>query len=316
MFAAAGFWLAIAVVAAAILLAIVAAIGDARAKRSEGPANAVIAQTRDADRAELRQLDVRVRAVAKRFTDATITTPVDESDDAHRTAAAAIDAALCASDLDGALAIAESALSAAKADAGAQVQLAYVLIASGEPRAAAEAIERARAIGATGPMIDFVVGRAQHLAYEQAAGATGPVPPLVTAVDLLALTLGRGENKPTWLHSPSSDHALTDEQIRELLTQHATTSRAVLESLLEVCEARPGLVDAVYFLARVAIKCGLVAQGRELLEAAAPRMIGRPDHGTCIRDLVALEDPEAALSQLKLPATPKSAKRSVKLRVL
>jgi hypothetical protein len=224
-------------------------------------------------------------------------------------AAAAIEAELIAGAPERAVELAEAAVAAAPDDARARLYLAWALCASGHPAAA-----RTQLGDASGPLAGYLDARIEHLAFEHAAGATGAVPPLVTAGDVAVVTLAHGQGG-AWL-TGGAETSLSPEQIAAALAEHREVTARCLDRALAALAAAPGFADAGYLVARLAIKAGAVTAGRALFDALAPRMLGRPDAEAFARDRAALDDPTSAVAAATRPPAPGKAKRSPRLRVL
>lgn len=277
----------------------------------------------------------RVEAATRAFAAASPWQPAASPD--APAAAASIEAALIAGEPRRALEAAESALAADPESAAGRVWLAWALCANSQPTGAIDQLARVGAsIGSDaglgsdasaesepaptplGPLAAYVVARAQHLRFELDAGAVGPVPPLVTTADLAIVTLASGRGAATWL-TGSTEVQLSADQVRAAIAEHRQITARCLSRALSALEAAPGFTDAAYLVARLAIKAGLLAAGRALFDAIAPRIAGRPDADAFERDRKDLADPSGAVAAAKTaPAPPPSptAKRSKSLRVL
>ena len=239
-------------------------------------------------------------------------------------ATAAVEAALKREQLDSALTLAEAAVAAAPADPQANLLLAWVTVVAGHANAAGATMYKLRTCTDLGPLGDFVAARARHLIFEHRAGATEAVPPLITAGDVAVVTLARAQGGPTWLVGGEQELGFDAQQARAAINEHRFETIACLQQALQAFTAQPDFVDAGYWVARLAIKAGLVDEGKQLLLALAPRMVGRPDAAAFARDCAALQDPTAAFAAAtKLPAPPPAepppierGKRSTRLRVL
>lgn len=260
-------------------------------------------------------------------------TPVERSDrpswspalaaGAHP-ACADVEAALKRQQLDGALTIAEAAVTAAPHDPQANLLLAWVTVVAGHANAAGASMYKLRARTDLGPLGDFVAARARYLIFEQRAGATEAVPPLITAGDIAVVTLARAQASPTWMVGGEQELGLDAQQARAAINEHRLETVACLRLALQAFTAQPDFVDAGYWVARLAIKAGLVDEGKQLFTALAPRMVGRPDAVAFARDCAALQDPTAAFAAATAPppAPPpeppplERGKRSKSLRVL
>ena len=288
----------------------------------------------------------RVESAARAFASASPWQPAASAD--APAAAASIEAALIAGEPPRALEAAESALAAAPDAAAGRVWLAWALCANGQPAGALHQLARVGAgvgvggggggsveadpepagvvggvrIGAepelAGPLAAYVAARAEHLRFEHDAGAIGPVPPLVTTADLAILTLASGRGAATWL-TGSTEVQLSADQVRAAIAEHREITARCLSLALSALEAAPGFTDAAYLVARLAVKAGLLAAGRALFDAIAPRIAGRPDADAFERDRKDLADPASAVAAAKtapVPAPSPTAKRSKSLRVL
>ncbi|HPH66329.1 MAG TPA: hypothetical protein PLF40_11310 [Kofleriaceae bacterium] len=244
---------------------------------------------------------------------------------AHGTAAG-VEAALKREQCAEALALAEHAVAAAPRDPQAILLLAWAAVVGGHANAAGAAVYKLQAAGqleALGPLGGYVAARARHLVFEQRAGATEAVPPLITAGDVAVVALARGQGGPMWMVG-EVELGLDGDQARAAINEHRLETLACLQQVLDAATAEPTFVDAVYWVARLAIKAGLVDDGKALLTLIAPRMVGRPDAAAFARDLAALADPTAAFAAATKPPPPVPAeppplargKRSKSLRVL
>jgi hypothetical protein len=141
------------------------------------------------------------------------------------------------------------------------------------------------------------------------------VPPLVTTADLAVVTLASGRGAATWLQG-TTEVQLSANQARAAITEHRELTARCLAKALEALEAQPGFADAAYLVARLAVKAGLIEQGRALFDALVPRMQGRPERDAFERDRKDLADPANAVAAAKQPPLPGPAKRSRSLKVL
>lgn len=233
--------------------------------------------------------------------------------------AAAIEAALIDREPRRALEIAEGALAAgADVPPAARVWLAWALCANGQPRAALDQLAKAGVSGTSrttaGPLASYALARAEHLHFEHNHGATGAVPPLVTTGDLAVVTLARGRGSAAWL-AGSTDVQLSAKQVTDAIAEHREITARCLARALDALDAAPGFTDAAYLAARLAVKAGLLAAGRRLFDAIAPRIAGRPDADAFERDRKDLADPTGAVAAARQPP-PAQGKRSRSLRVL
>ncbi len=307
----------IATVASLVVVASAGAMwwlrGVAMARRADGGSAISLALRTELDRA--------IRG-ASRAADGPVWSPALAAG-AHP-AAADIEAALKLQQHDNALALAEAAVAAAPHDPQANLLLAWVTVVAGHANAAGATMYKLRTRTDLGALGDFVSARARHLIFEQRAGATDAVPPLITAGDVAVVTLARAQGGPTWMVGSEQELGLDAHQARAAINEHRLETVACLHQALQAFSAQPDFVDAGYWVARLAIKAGLVDQGKKLLTALAPRMIGRPDAAAFLRDCTALQNPLAAFAAAttapappaREPAPIARGKRSKSLRVL
>ena len=227
--------------------------------------------------------------------------------------AAAIEAALIAGEAERALAVAEAAVAAAPDAAAPRRWLGWALVASGQPAAALA--ELARAVRDDHPLAHYVAARAEHLAFEHAAGAQGAIPPLVTTGDLAVVTLARGRGAAAWI-AGGQDRQLSAADVRGAIAEHREVTARCLDRALAALAARPGFVEAGYLAARLAVKAGALAAAHRMFDALAPKLAGRPDAEAFARDRRDLDDPKGAVAIASQPPAPPTAKRARSLRVL
>jgi hypothetical protein len=220
--------------------------------------------------------------------------------------AAAVEASLIANDPERALELAEAAFAVSS---NAKRWLAWALVAKGQPAAALAQLD------GDDPFADYLRARAEHLAFEHAAGAREAVPPLVTTADIAVLTLASGRGAATWLQG-ATEMQLSSAQARAAIGEHRDVTARCLARGLDALERLPGFTDAAYLVARLAVKAGLLVQARGLFDALATRMDGRPDRDAFERDRRDLADPAAAVAAAKARPVAPTAKRSRSLKVL
>lgn len=259
-------------------------------------------------------LAARIEAATRTFAAAPPWHPAGDA--AAPEAAAAIEAALIARDRTRALELAEHALAADPASTTVRTYLAWALVANGQPTTALAQLPAASGAPAAAALVLYVRARAEHLQFEQGAGAREPVPPLVTTADLAVVTLASGRGGATWLKG-ASDTALSAAQARAAIAEHREITARCLAGALDALAAAPGFADAAYLVARLAVKAGLIEPARALFDALAARMAGRPDADAFARDRHDLADPASAVAAAKQPPPPApTAKRSRSLKVL
>ncbi|MBS1119274.1 MAG: hypothetical protein H6Q90_1502 [Deltaproteobacteria bacterium] len=255
----------------------------------------------------------RVKAATRAFTKASSWQPASASD-APETAAA-IEAALIAREPLRALTLAETALATTPGGAVHHVWLGWALCASGQPTAALDQLAQAQARGVDNSLAAYIAARAEHLKFEHASGAQGPIPPLVTTGDLAVVTLGRGRGGAAWL-TGTAEVQLSAAEVKAAMAEHREVTARCLARALIALEREPGFVDAAYLVARLAVKAGFLIEATALFDAIAPRMIGRPEVEWFERDRADLADPAAAVKVAKTKPVSATAKRSRSLKVL
>ena len=242
--------------------------------------------------------------------------------------AASIEAKILAGDKHGALVEAENSMVDSPGDPRVHVLLARVLIHNDEIEPAWAEIQRARSLGAAGPMIDYLQGRAHHLRVLRATNPdsadvqSSPVPSLITPFEMFVLQL-EGQRQRSqqaaalWLASiGDGKRTLSHEEISELVADHFRSYYDSLDKLLEAAEAAPGFTEALYHTARLALKVGFIRRGMALMNAIGPLMENSPEKHFYDRDMAELREEELPAVMNKLPPVPPTAKRSKSLKVL
>jgi hypothetical protein len=258
-------------------------------------------------RADLR---ARVAAAARALADAVPWNPSQAADAPE--AAAAIYAALRAGDTGRALALAEQVVSADPDARPARIWLGWALCATGQPKPACDLTVPTEGESA---LAQYVAARAEHLAFEHGAGATGAVPPLVTAADLAIVTLARGGGAAAWLPS-AAVQTLSPAEIAAALAEHREVTARCLDRALRALTIAPGFVEAAYLAARLAVKAGAVDEARALFAVISCRIEGCPESDAFARDAADLADPEHAIATAARSPVGERARRSHRLRVI
>jgi hypothetical protein len=261
----------------------------------------------------LPELSARLAASTRAFVEAAPWLPATAAD--APAVAAAIEAALIAGEPRQALDTAEVALASSAAldrDAPARIWLAWALCANAAPRAALDQLAKAGEPDTA--LANYIAARAAHLHFEHGHGAQGAVPPLITTGDLAVVTLARGRGGAAWL-AGATDVQLSAAQVGAAIAEHREVTAWCLAGALDALDRAPGFADAAYLAARLAVKAGLVAGARQLFEAVAPRMLGRPDAAAFERDRRDLADPTRAVEAAKRQ-TAERGRRSPRLRIL
>jgi hypothetical protein len=292
-------WLVIA-----LLIGAAATLGVSYARRRAVRAVSVIVPVDLAD---------RIAKATATFVEAPPWQPASATD-APETGAA-IEAALIAREPRRALELAETAFAARPDDAVQRVWFGWVLCANAQPTAALDQLAQAREQGVAGGLAAYVAARAEHLKFEHAVGATGPVPPLITTGDMAVVTLGRSRGGAAWL-TGSTDAHLSSSDVKAAVAEHREITARCLQQALGALDDQPGFVDAAYLVARLAVKAGFLEEATALFDAIAPRIAGRPDADWFERDRNDLANPSAAMAAAKVKPVSPTAKRSRSLKVL
>jgi hypothetical protein len=178
-------------------------------------------------------------------------------------------------------------------------------------------------MGASGAMLDYLDGRVSHFLIVKKTNAASAevqdtaVPSMITPFELLVLQLERQRRisdraAAVWLAS-LGNQTLDHDQILDLVIAHFSAYYASLEKMCAAVEREPGFAEALYHVARLALKVGFIDQGRKLFEAIEPLMDSTPEAFYYERDLAQLRDEEEPVAWLP---TVKAGKRSIKLKVL
>ncbi len=200
------------------------------------------------------------------------------------------------------LAAAEALVASSPEDGGAHALLAWALLERGDLDAAMGEATRARTGG--GALALLVEGRAACAVAARAAGSSGSAAEaaLLTPGELAILQRERGRR-------------IAGEPTPAPVAAHLRRYHDALASILAAAETDPAMLDAVHQAARVAIKVGLVAEGRALFDRIEPLVSGTAIEADVRRDLTQLrgDDLSGALARAEPAAT---ARRSLRLRIL
>jgi hypothetical protein len=204
------------------------------------------------------------------------------------------------------LGAAEALVASAPEDGRARAHLAWALLERGDLDAALGEAARARTLGG-GALAFLIDGRAAHAAAARAAGPPeGPGDPatasaLLTRAELAILQRERARRR-------------SGEPMPAAVAAHLRRYQDAMARILAAAETEPGWVAALHQAARVAIKIGLVAEGRALFDRLEPLAVG-VDESAVRRDLAQLrsDDVTGALIHSEPPS---GARRSPRLRIL
>jgi hypothetical protein len=210
--------------------------------------------------------------------------------------AASIEAKLLSGNPQAALSEAEDLLARSPQDVRVRVLLARVLIHCNELRAASYELTRARGLGGSGPMLDYLEGRAHHL---QLHSRTSPgdraqawAAEIITPFELFILQLRQQRSRKAAIavataRSTSARGArpIEPHELETLLIDHFSAYYDCLEKLVTAVESEPGFSDALYHTARLALKAGFTDEGLALMRKIAPLMDASPERSSYARDL-------------------------------
>jgi hypothetical protein len=254
--------------------------------------------------------------------------PLASSEVPAHPGAANIEARLLSGFRHGALLAAEELLLQDPADPRVHVLLARVLIHCDDPGAARRELARARRLGAIGVMSDYLEARLLHLhLQEQTRFSKGEhvfnssATDLITPFELFMLELDRQHRRPRkafteWLQTTSSDpgkSTANHNEVVALLTQHFSAYYDCLDKLVSAVQREPAFTDALYHLARMALKVGLIREGQAMMEKIEPLMFASTEKLDYERDLSHLRADETAalISALVAPATDRRSVRVI-----
>jgi hypothetical protein len=210
--------------------------------------------------------------------------------------AASIEAKLLSGNPQAALAEAEDLLARSPHDSRVRVLLARVLIHCNELRAASYELTRARGLGGSGPMLDYLEGRAHHL---QLHSRTSPgdraqawAAEIITPFELFILQLRQQRSRKAALAVAAARSTgargarpIEPHELDALLSDHFSAYYDCLEKLVTAVESEPGFSDALYHTARLALKAGFTDEGLALMRKIAPLMDASPERSSYARDL-------------------------------
>lgn len=268
-------------------------------------------------------LSQRLKEILKRIPKSS---PLSSSEVPDHPRAAFIEARLLSGFARGALSEAEELLLHEPTDPRVHVLLARVLVHCDELGAARRELARARRLGAMGAMPDYLEARLQHLQLQEHTQFskgdhkyTSSPADLITPFELFMLELNRQHKRPRkafaeWLEATTSDpskQSANHNEVVALLTQHFSAYYDCLDKLISAVQSEPAFTDALYHLARMALKVGLVAEGQALMEKIEPLMFSSPEKPDYERDLSHLRTDKTALlmSSLVSPSTGRRASR-------
>ncbi|MCG8416909.1 MAG: tetratricopeptide repeat protein [Proteobacteria bacterium] len=242
--------------------------------------------------------------------------------------AASIEAKLLSGDRRGALRHAEGLLSEAPDDSRVRVLLARVLMQLNQLEAAWAEIRRARSMGESGPMLDYLEGRAHHLRVLRQLNPKSlnvhdsPVPSMIAPFEMFMLQLERQRQRSQeaaalWLASMGDGkRTLGHDEIAALITDYFSSYYDSLDRLLAAAERAPSFTDALYHTARLALKVGFIRQGFQLMSRLEPLMENHPEKPYYERDLAELHGTDVPVVIEDLAPVTATARRSRSLKVL
>lgn len=273
----------------------------------------VVKRYRRTHRTELpEELEVRRGVLIERI-DAIMTriprrSPLGSSEVPVHPRAAMIEVNLLAGNIRGALLEAEAILLEAPSDPDVHVLLARVLIHCDELSAVTSELARARRYGASGPMVDYLEARVQHSHLQKHTQFSkgdhlfdaSPLD-LLSPFELFMLELDRQRRMPRkvfahWLSFAKDSPgriSVDSEDVLALMNKHFSGYYDCLDKLVAAVEREPAFTDALYHLARMALRVGFEEQWRELMEKLEPLMDASTERRFYERDLSQLRDDDA-----------------------
>jgi hypothetical protein len=237
-----------------------------------------------------------------------------------------VEARLFAGDPDQALTHAEQALADHPSDPRAHVLMARTLFFCDQLAGCGAEADKARALGADDPTLDYLECRVEHLQWirrvhpKNVDVQSSLVPPLVLPFEKVVLKLERhkrlsAKDASVWLTDKASA-TLSAEEIRLLLSEHYASYYRTLERLLSLAEQDPAFADAQYHAARLALKVGLVEEGRQLLFAIETLMENSLERAPYARDVAHVRSGQLSPDPASLLSIGPKAKRSSRLNIL
>ncbi len=223
----------------------------------------------------------------------------------------------------GALAEAERVLADLGADPRAHLLVARACLAANELDAAKQQVARAKDLGDRSPMLRFIEARLLVLSHlrgvhqDNAEIGESPIPNMITPIELLLLSFEKqrslgGAGSGVWLPEHGQ---ISDEEIAAMVATHFAIYYESIEGLIAAATEVRGFSDALYHVARMALKIGFAERGRALFGAIEPLMESSPDRREYRRDVAQLHGDQSSVVS-PLPKLTGTAKRSGKLRVL
>lgn len=285
-----GFWVMVAIAAGLVVMA--------------GTGVLLVRHVRRRPRARLSSdIEERRADIRRRLSGILVRTParsaLGSSEIPAHPRAAQIEAKLLAGELTGALLAAEDTLIDEPTDPRVYVLLARVLVHCDELGAAARKLVRARRLGASGPMLHYLEARVQQRKLDPDARDPGgrrlgaARAELITPYEAFVLELDRRRGRPKkarelWLsvmHKPATSPGAELADISSHLCKHFAGYYDCLDKLLLAVEGEPAFTDALYHLARMALKAGFRAEGRALMEKIEPLMYASTEKRFYERDI-------------------------------
>lgn len=210
---------------------------------------------------------------------------------------------------------AEEAMAARPADAEPHLMLSLALLCNGDIDAAASEHAKAAELGAAGALFDVTACFIEIDEYLQVLARGKDPTELLSPIELLALEMHvrLGEsNDAAALWTPGVNGGLSQEQGRELVVTHFHFYYGMIDRLLDILD-RSSFADGVYWVGRLAIKCGFGSEGLDLFTAVAPAMESSRQRRQLERDMATLRGEKPITEKATEPA---SGKKIIKLKVL
>lgn len=288
------------VVIALLVLGVMAARRYQQARRTDLPAEL-----------EVRR-GVLIERVGEIMTRIPKRSPLSSSEVPAHPRAAVIEVKLLAGNVRGALLEAEDILLEAPSDPDVHLLMARVLIHCDEYAAVNREIARARRFGASGPMVDYLEARVQHSHLQKHTQFSkgdhqfdaSPLD-LLTPFERFMLELDRQRRLPKkvfvhWLSFTKDSPgriSVDNEDVLALMNKHFSGYYDCLDKLVAAVEREPAFTDALYHLARMALRVGFVDQWKQLMVKLEPLMDASTEKRFYDQDLTQLrEDTNGSLA--------------------
>jgi hypothetical protein len=214
-----------------------------------------------------------------------------------------------------ALEMAEQEMATDRSNAQARLLLAHALLANSDLVAAESMRDSAAALGDASAYSVYLASRIELSSYLETASEGSKVSPqdLLTPIELLALELhtklgDKGDASALWL--PGEGGEVPKEEAREFTISHFSGYYRLLRAMLTSLQEE-AFGDGLYFLGRLAIKCGFSKDGAALMLLIDDAMAASELKRNYLRDLALLRGERPLANEER-----KEGKRVIKLKVL